>query len=91
MEKSTVRPMKKWKSKLNYTTLFLKKSYTSTKSLPFHGADQGDGNKGTEWIFTSVPMIKVVEELTEGCTIQLPQGKVTRTIHILGFVDDKRH
>ena len=36
-------------------------------------------------------MIKVAEELTEGCTIKLPQGKATWTIHILGFVDDKRH
>ena len=36
-------------------------------------------------------MIKVSEELTERCTINLPQGKTTWTIHILGFVDDKRH
>ena len=36
-------------------------------------------------------MIKVSEKLTKGCTIKLPQGKSTWTIHILGFVDDKRH
>ena len=68
-----------------------KTSYTSTKSLPFHGAGQGAGNAGTEWTFVIVPMIKVAEELTEGYTIKLPQGKATLTIHILGFVDDKRH
>ena len=36
-------------------------------------------------------MIKIAGELTEGCTINLPRGKVIWTIHILGFVDDKRH
>ena len=54
-----------------------KKSYTSTKELPFHGAGQGAGNAGTEWTFISVPMIKVEEELTEGCIIKLPQGRTT--------------
>ena len=68
-----------------------KTSYTSTEELPFHGAGQGAENAGTEWTFISVPMIKVVEELTEGCIINLPQGKTTLTIHILGFVHDKRH
>ena len=52
-----------------------KKAYTNTKSLPFHGAGQGAGNVGIEWTFISVPMIKVAEELTEGCTIKIPQGK----------------
>ena len=59
--------------------------------ITFHGADQGAGKAGTEWTFINVSMIKVAEELTEGCTIKLPQGKATWTIHILGFVDDKRH
>ena len=68
-----------------------KKSYTSTKELPFHGSGQGARNAGTEWTFISVPMIKVEEELTEGCIIKLPQGRATWTIHILGFVDDKHH
>ena len=36
-------------------------------------------------------MIKVAEELIEGCTITLSQGKTTWSIHILDFVDDKRH
>ena len=36
-------------------------------------------------------MINVAEEFKKGCTINLPQGKATWTIHILGFVDDKRH
>ena len=66
-------------------------SYTSTKELPFHGVRQGAGNAETEWTFISVPMIKIAGELIEGYTINLPQGKVTWTIHILGFVDDKRH
>ena len=36
-------------------------------------------------------MIKVAEGLTESCTINLPQVKAPWSIHILGFVDDKRH
>ena len=36
-------------------------------------------------------MIKVAEELTENCTINLPQVKATWSIHILGFVDSKSH
>ena len=68
-----------------------KTSYTSTKELPFHGAGQGAGNAGTEWILISVPMIKAAEELTEGCIIKLPQGRATWTIFILGFVDGKHH
>ena len=39
----------------------------------------------------SVPMIKVDEELTEGYKINLPQGKAIWSIHVLSFVDDKRH
>ena len=81
----------KMESKTQLHNSIYKKSYTSTKSLPFHGAGEGAGNTGTEWTFISVPILKIAEELTEGCTIKLPQGKATWTIHILGFVDDKRH
>ena len=83
--------MKRWNSKPNSITQSLKKSYTSSKELPFHGTGQGAGNAGAEWIFISVPMINITEELTEGFTINLPQDNATLTIHILGFVDDKRH
>ena len=68
-----------------------KNSYTNSKEFLYHGTGQGAGNVGTEWIFISVPMVNVAEELTEGCTTNLPQGNTTWTIHILGFVDDKRH
>ena len=68
-----------------------KTSYTSTKELLLRGAGQGAGNTGTEWTFISVSMIKIAKELTEGCIINLSQGKATWTIHILGFVDDKCH
>ena len=36
-------------------------------------------------------MIQVVEELLEGLTINLPLGKATWTIYMLGFVDDKQY
>ena len=52
---------------------------------------QRAGNTETKLTIISVPMIQVVEELTEGCTINLPQGKSTWTIYMLRFVEDKLH
>ena len=36
-------------------------------------------------------MIKVVEEVSTGCVIQLPKGSKTWKKYMLDFVDDKRH
>ena len=68
-----------------------KTSYSSSQELPFHGTRHGASNTGTEWIFISVPMIQMYEELTKSFTINLPQGTKTWTIQILSFVDDRRH
>ena len=54
-----------------------KTSYSSSQELPFHGTRHGASNTGTEWIFISVPMIQMYEELTESFTINLPQGTKT--------------
>ena len=40
--------------------------------------------------FAVPSMIKVAEELKEGCTINLHQDKATWIIHFLSCVDDKR-
>ena len=36
-------------------------------------------------------MMEVIETLVPGCMITLLNNKHTRTIKIVGFVDDKRH
>ena len=51
--------------------------YTSAKELSFLGAGQETGNVRKEWTVISGPMIKVAEKVTEGCIINLPQGKAT--------------
>ena len=66
-----------------------KKSYLRTEKLKCQGAGQGAGNGGTKWTFISIPMIEVVEEVSQGCVIQLPRGSNQWERHMLAFVDDK--
>ena len=49
-------------------------TYRSTKKLIMYGIGQGTGNGGTYWCFMSVPMIKIVEKVAPGCTIELSKG-----------------
>ena len=79
----------KFKNQINNS--ISKKNYSSTNKLQYHGAGQGAGNGGTKWTFISIPMIKVVEEVSTGCVIQLPKGSKTWKKYMLDFVDDKRH
>ena len=51
-----------------------KKIYSSTVEFVCHGAGQGAGNGGTKWTFISIHMIVFVEEVSQGCIINLPQG-----------------
>ena len=51
-----------------------KTSYSSTAELICHGAGQGAGNGGTNWTFISIPMIAAVEDVLQGCIINLPRG-----------------
>ena len=66
-------------------------SYKSTTNIVLYGARQGTENGVTKWNFISVPMMEVVEEKVLYCVIELPKEKQYWTIHILIFVDDKRH
>ena len=68
-----------------------KTSYSSTAELICHGAGQGVGNGGTDWTFISIPMITVVEDVSQGCIINLPRGSTQWQNNMLAFVDDKRH
>ena len=49
-------------------------TYISTKKLIMHGIGQGTGNGGTYWLFMSVPMIKIVDQVDPGCTMELSKG-----------------
>ena len=48
-------------------------SYSSTAELICHEADQGVGNSGTNWTFISILIIAVVEDVSQGCIINLPR------------------
>ena len=39
-----------------------KKYYSNTDNFPIHGSGKGTGSAGTEWVFISIPMIKVIEQ-----------------------------
>ena len=66
-------------------------SYSSSAELICYGAGQGAGNGGTNWTFISIPMIEVVEDISQGCIINLSRGNTKWQKHMLAFVDDKRH
>ena len=68
-----------------------KGDYRSSKTQKFHVAGQGAGNGGTKWTFVSIPMIDTIEKVAQGWVIQLPQSNETWKMHMLAFVDDKRH
>ena len=51
-----------------------KTSYSSSAELICHGEGQGAGNGGINWIFISIPMIAVVEDVSQGCIINLLRG-----------------
>ena len=51
-----------------------KKSYSSTVELIYHGAGQRAENGVTKWTFIIIPMIVVVEEVSQGCIINLSRG-----------------
>ena len=85
----TAHDRMEFKNQINNNTSQI--TYKSTEKLPMHGQEQGAGNGGTHWMFISVPMMDIVDNVAPGCTIQLPKGKATWTIRMMAFVDDKRH
>ena len=69
---SIAHGMMEFKTQINNS--ISKTSYSSTATLICHGAGQGAGNGGTNWTFISIPMIAVVEDVSQGCIITLPKG-----------------
>ena len=62
----------KFKNQINNNTSNI--TYKSTKKLTIHGQGQGTCNGGTHWTFISVPIMKIVNQVVPGCTIELPKG-----------------
>ena len=60
-----------------------KQIYSSSKELIFHGVGQGIRNEYTYWTFISIRMMEDVEDVSQECTIPLPQEKKHWTINIL--------
>ena len=67
-----------------------KKTYTSTKTTSIHGISQESGHVGINWVFTSVPIIKVIEKKCDGCQLNSLDRNIQWIKHIIGYVDDKR-
>ena len=74
----------------HYSARHIKKIYSTNTKKTIHGTGQGSGASGSNWLFTSVPMMDTIEQNCEGCTIHSPDKKLTWTKHILGLVDDAR-
>ena len=64
--------------------------HSHSTSFPIHGTGQGSGSSGTNWLFNSVPMMKLISQICNGLEIISPDKQITWTKHILGLVDDAR-
>ena len=65
-------------------------SYSHKKSTPVWGSGQGSGNAGVEWNFLSIPVMQVLNKLSEGCIINSPDQQKQWHQVILAFIDDTR-
>ena len=63
--------------------------YSNTTTTSLHGSGRGTGHVGTNWIFTSVSMMIVLERNYNELYITSPNNKMKLTKHILVFEDDK--
>ena len=49
--------------------------YFTSTLLPIHGSGQVSGASGTNWLFISAPMMKVISKICEGLEIISPDKK----------------
>ena len=70
---SIVYNLLKFRTQIN--NIISKKSYSSIKTLTCHGVGQGSGNGDTKWTFLSIPIMELVENLSQGFKIQLYRKK----------------
>ena len=64
------------------------KYYTNTLEIPLHGMGQRLNLPGTNLLFRSVPMTRVIKNYYEGCKIINPDNTIILTKNILGIVDN---
>ena len=65
-------------------------NYSTSTSLLIHGSGQGGGSSCINWLFNSVPMMKLISKICKGLEIISPDKQMTWVKHILGLVDDTR-
>ena len=67
-----------------------KRSYSNTKTKRIHGSYQNLGALGSNWLFTSVPMMDTIEYTCDGFIIYSSDGIIKWVKYIIGLVDDAR-
>ena len=63
---------------------------STTQQKTLHRTDQGSKASRSNWLFTSVPMINIIEKICEGCTSFSSDGEIKGIKHIIGLFDDTR-
>mmetsp|Transcript_22813 Transcript_22813/g.50924 ORF Transcript_22813/g.50924 Transcript_22813/m.50924 type:complete len:438 (-) Transcript_22813:647-1960(-) len=63
-------------------------AYHHYKQFPIHGTGQGSGNSPVIWCFISSELFQCYEYGAHGMTFSTPDGSVTFSMAIVGFVDD---
>ena len=62
--------------------------YQHCKEFPIHGTGQGSGNSPQIWCFICSVLFDALAHSTTGATFISHDGKMSLTIHMIGFVDD---
>ena len=63
-------------------------AYWHCKNIPIHSTGQGSGNSPVIWCFLSSKLFQCYEEKAHCMTFSSPDGSVTFSMAIVGFVDD---
>ena len=75
------------KTKLGISEEFIQHS----RAYPIFGTGQGSGNSPMYWLFISSTLFDIYEDKARGSMSTSPDGAITTTIKIVGFVDDTRN
>jgi hypothetical protein len=75
------------KTKLGISDAFIQHS----EAHPIFGTGQGSGNSPMIWLFISSTLFDIYETKVENDPVACPDGQLSTTINIIGFVDDVRN
>lgn len=62
--------------------------YQHCEAFPIHGTGQGSGNSPQIWCFVCFVLFDAFDKATDGATFTSHNGKLSLTLHMVGFVDD---